>query len=340
VSFRAALREQEKVLKAAVIGSGYLGNFHAQKYAASPHAELLAVVDLELARAKSCAKKFSCEALTDYRQLPALGVQCASVVATTSAHFDIASWLLQNGIDVLVEKPITVTVEEAKELIAIARKQQRILQVGHLQRFNSAFKAVKQHLTEPKFFEVRRITKFSGRGTDVDVILDLMIHDIDIVSHLIGEEVTKVDAIGSPVITNSIDIANARVVYANGAVANFSASRAAFTSERTMRIFQPELYISADYEKNRVKICRRSSKKSSFGFPEIEVLEKRFDDSDALAEEIESFLSCVANRTQPLVAGEAGLHALKIAYLIKQSLLENVSQAIPDSGNVKVVGML
>ena len=265
------------MIKAAVVGVGYLGKFHVQKYHKSKFADLIAVVDRDEARANSIAKSVKALACTNYKELPKLGIQCASIASDTTTHADIACYLLEQGIDVLVEKPIAASTEEAKRIIEAARANSRILQVGHLERFNPAFLSMKEILTRPMFFEVRRIAKFAGRGHDVDVVRDLMIHDIDIVCHLVGRPVLKVEAVGVPVITETVDIANARITFEGGAIANFTASRAALKSERSIRIFQPEVYISLDFEKKRLKICTRDNKKGKtlLGFPNIKVVEKK-----------------------------------------------------------------
>jgi predicted dehydrogenase len=242
--------------------------------------------------------------LTDYKKLPELGVAAASVVSTTSSHFEIASWLLQNGIDVLVEKPMTVTIKEADELIAIAAENGRILQVGHLERFNPAFRAMKQVLTDPVFFEVRRIAQFAGRGHDVDVVRDLMIHDIDIVSHLVGQEVV--------------------------AVANVTASRAAFKTERSFRVFQPNAYLVLDFGKRNLKIYTKKGEYDELSgeLPNIDYEEHPVQERDALEHEVESFLESVANRSVPEVTGEDGKRALQLADMITAAFEEKM-QSMP-----------
>ena len=314
-------------MKAAVIGVGYLGQFHAEKYAKSKKAELSAVVDVDSARAERCAGKLRCRALTDYRALDGMDVRCVSIASDTRTHFEVAKWCLENGIDVLVEKPMTVTAAEAQELIDLAARNGRILQVGHLERFNPAFQAMRGVLNNPRFFEVRRIGQFAGRNHDVNVIHDLMIHDIDIVTHLVNRPVTKIEAIGIPVLTSSVDIANARLTFEGGAVANVTASRAAFKVERTFRIFQPELYISIDFGQKKLKIYEKGGGKTLLGFPEIKITEYKVEERDALADEIESFLECVSQRTPPLVGGEDGLRALQLVEQINAAMEETVRGA-------------
>ena len=319
-------------IKAAVVGVGYLGQYHAEKYAKSANADLVAVVDVETKVAKKIAKKCKTKAEEDYKVLPALGVNCASIASTTSTHFEIAKFLLESGVDVLVEKPVTTTVEEAKQLIEIARANDRILQVGHLERFNPAFCEMKKVLDRPGFFEARRISPFSGRGADVDVVLDLMIHDIDIIAHLVGRPLLRVDAIGVPLLTESIDVANARLTFEGGTVANVTASRAAFKSERTIRVFQPDRYISLDYQKKTLKMYRKSAKGLVGSIPKIDVDEYRVEERDALADEIESFLACVQTRQVPEVTGEDGLKAMELAALITREMtisLESILGGAP-----------
>ena len=213
------------MLKAAVVGVGHLGNFHVQKYAASANADLVAICDVNKRRAEEIGSRHDVKATDDYRELVSMGVECASVACDTAAHFEVAMHLLKNGIDVLVEKPICTSVSQAEALVKCAQENGRVMQVGHLERFNPAFKQMKQFLTRPVFLEARRITPFRGRGVDVDVVLDLMIHDIDIIQTIVKSPVKNIDAHGAPVLTRSIDIANARITFANQCVANVTASR-------------------------------------------------------------------------------------------------------------------
>lgn len=306
-------------MKAAVIGVGYLGTFHAEKYARSEKAELVAVVDVRESQAQAVAERLQTKALTDYQELPSLGVQCASIAADTTKHFEIASWLLCHGIDVLVEKPIANSSREANKLIEIAKEHGRILQVGHLERFNPAFRAMKNLLTRPRFFEARRISPFAGRGHDVDVVLDLMIHDIDIIAHLVGRPLERVDAIGVPVLTNTVDIANARFTFEGGAIANVTASRVSFKSERSLRIFQPDVYITLDYGNKKLKMFTKGPATVAGGLPQIGMQEYPVEERDSLADQIDSFLDCVLTRSVPLVSGEDGLRALELADRIHEA---------------------
>lgn len=315
------------MLKAAVIGLGYLGKFHAEKFFRSENAELVGLYDLDQNRSLEFAKKFNTKSCASLDDLIDQGLDCVSIVSSTSTHYDIAKQMLLAGIDVLLEKPMTTTVEEARELISIAKDNSRVLQVGHLERFNPAFRAIEKELNKPSFFEARRIASFTGRGCDVDVVLDLMIHDIDLISHLVGSEVERLDAVGIQVLTDSFDIANARINFANGAIANVTASRAAMQSERSLRIFQPDLYISVDFEKKSVKISKKSDKKSLISaLPQIDTEKHKIEQRDALADEIEDFLHCVKNRVEPKVTGEDGLRAITLAQMVKDSIDSNLKK--------------
>src|SRR5689334_7962778 len=237
-------------IRAAVIGVGYLGRFHAQKYAALPSCELVAVADGRQEVRDAVAAEVKSRPVADYREL--LGeVDAVSVVTPTPAHYEIADAFLDAGAHVLVEKPITETPAQAGSLIARAAEKRRILQVGHLERFNAAILAAEPHLHSPRFMECHRLAPYKERGTDVNVVLDLMIHDIDLVQSLAGSEIESIDAIGSPVFSGEIDIANARIRFANGCVANTTASRVSLKTERKLRIFEDAAYISLDLQQKR-----------------------------------------------------------------------------------------
>ena len=312
------------MLKAAVIGVGYLGRFHAEKYYKADNAKLVALIDPNPENAAKLAKKYGAIYSSDYKVLPSLGVQCVSVVTNTPSHYEIASWLLEQGINVLLEKPVTTTSIDARKLVELSENKKLILQAGHLERFNPAFQSIKKLLVAPRFFEVRRISPFSGRSADVDVVFDLMIHDIDLVSHLVDRPLLKVDAVGTPILTPSYDIVNARLTFEGGAVANITASRAALKSERSMRVFQPDLYVSVDFEKKYAKIYHLTKEKKFFGlFPGVEVEELRVDITDALQEEVNSFLKCVENGEKPQATGVDGLRAVEYAERIRVAIDEH-----------------
>ncbi|NOQ35678.1 MAG: gfo/Idh/MocA family oxidoreductase [Methylococcaceae bacterium] len=308
-----------KKLKCAVIGTGYLGKFHAEKYAGLDDCELVAVVDTNEEVANEIAQKHGAKALTDYESL--LGqVDAVSIVVPTSLHHKVSKDFLKAGAHVLVEKPITVTVAEAEELIAIANEKKLILQVGHLERFNPAILGLDETESKPLFIESHRLSPFNPRANDVSVVLDLMIHDIDIILALVDSEVERIDASGTAVLTQGTDIANARLTFKNGCVANVTASRISMKMERKMRMFRPCSYISVDFQ-NKVLTKHRTGEKEMFpGIPEIETEESVFEGGDALLEEIKHFVSCIQTGQNPIVSGEAGKRALETAIKITDLL--------------------
>jgi len=301
-----------KKLKCAVIGTGYLGKFHAEKYASLADCELVAVVDINAEAAQRVAEKHAAQALTDYHAL--LGkVDAVSIVVPTTLHYQVAKDFLNNGAHILVEKPITVTVAQADELIALAKEKNRILQVGHLERFNPAILALDNMENKPLFIESHRLSPFNPRANDVSVVLDLMIHDIDIILALVNSDIARIDASGTAVLTQGTDIANARLTFKNGCVANVTASRISMKTERKMRLFQPSAYLSVDFQ-NKVLMKYRTGEKEMFpGIPEIITEESVFATSDALLEEIKHFVDCIHTGKNPLVSGEAGRKALATA---------------------------
>ena len=308
-----------KKLRTAVIGVGYLGQFHAEKYAQLENSELVAVVDADPKRAEELAARLNTKAVTDYRQI--IGeVDAVSIVVPTRYHFSVTKDFLDRGVHVLLEKPITTTLAEADELIALAKERGAVLQVGHLERFNPAVVALDGLLTRPGFIESIRIAPFKPRGTDVNVVLDLMIHDIDIIQSIVKSPIKEIHSIGAPVFTDVEDIANARILFENGCVANVTASRISLKSERKMRIFQPESYISVDFQNRKVAVLRKGTGEMFPGVPDVLTEERSFEQGDALKSEIEAFLSSINNGTRPVVTGEDGRRALETALLINKKL--------------------
>ena len=306
-------------IRAAVIGVGYLGRFHAQKYAQLPVCELVAVVDGREEVRKAVAGELGTQALADYRGL--LGkVDAVSVVTPTPAHFEIADAFLAAGAHVLVEKPITETPEQARALIAQAAKFNRILQVGHLERFNAAVLAAEPHISSPRFMECTRLAPYKERGTDVNVVLDLMIHDIDLIQSLANSDIESIEAIGTPVFSGEIDIANARIRFANGCVANTTASRVSMKTERKLRIFEDAAYISLDLQQKILTLIRKRDGEPQAGQLPVNIEEANLEQGDALKSEIESFLGCIRNNKRPLVSGEDGLRALETAIRISEQV--------------------
>jgi predicted dehydrogenase len=312
-------------IRAAVIGVGYLGRFHAQKYAALPACELVAVVDGRDEVRKAVAAEVGAQPVADFREL--LGkVDAVSVVTPTPAHFEIADAFLAAGAHVLVEKPITETPEQAKALISTAAKHGRILQVGHLERFNAAVLAAEPHISSPRFMECVRLAPYKERGTDVNVVLDLMIHDIDLVQSLAGSEIVSIDAIGTPVFSGEIDIANARIRFANGCVANTTASRVSLKTERKLRIFEDAAYISLDLQQKILTLIRKRDGVPQPGQLPVSIEEANLEQGDALKSEIESFLDCIRNNKRPIVSGEDGLRALETAIRITEQVHANLAR--------------
>jgi predicted dehydrogenase len=307
-------------IKCAVVGTGYLGKFHAEKYASLPDCELVAVVDINEAAATAVAEKHGAKALTDYQSL--LGqVDAVSIVVPTTLHHAVSKDFLMHGTHVLVEKPITVTVEEADELIALAKQNNKILQIGHLERFNPAVLGLDKD-EKPLFIESHRLSPFNPRANDVSVVLDLMIHDIDIILALVDSDLERIDASGTAVLTKDIDIANARLVFKSGCVANVTASRISMKMERKMRLFRPSSYISVDFQ-NRVLTKYKTGDKEMFpGIPEIVNEESVFENGDALMEEIKHFVHCIQTGDNPIVSGEAGRRALATALEISKLLTQ------------------
>jgi predicted dehydrogenase len=310
-------------IRAAVIGVGYLGRFHAQKYAQLDGCELVAVVDGREEVRKAVADDVKCTALADYRDL--IGkVDAVSVVTPTPAHFAIADAFLESGAHVLVEKPITETPDQARALIARAKAGKRILQVGHLERFNAAILAAEPYLSTPRFVECQRLAPYKERGTDVNVVLDLMIHDIDLIQSLARSDIVSIDAIGTPVFSGEIDIANARIRFANGCVANTTASRVSLKTERKLRIFEDAAYISLDLQQKILTLIRKREGVPQPGQLPVSIEEANLEQGDALKSEIESFLDCIRNDRQPIVSGEDGLRALETAIRITEQVHANL----------------
>jgi predicted dehydrogenase len=274
--------------------------------------ELSSVVDVLPSRAAEIAKPYGAEALTDYRELFGK-VDAVSLAAPTSEHGRIGLELLENGIDVLVEKPMTSTVEESSLLIESAARNRRILQAGHVERFNPVVRAAIDVATQPQFFEIHRLAVFTPRSLDIDVVLDLMIHDLDIVLSLVRSPVSEVRAVGIAVLSKKADIANARVEFEDGCVANFTASRVSFEKVRKLRFFQPSDYISVDYA---------SQTGSMVSLRMGRVTERKLEPPTAepLKLELESFVNCVRTRTRPIVGGEDGLRALELAMKINEQI--------------------
>ncbi len=308
-----------------MIGVGYLGRFHAQKFAANPDVDLVGVVDSDQARAEEIAKELSTQAFTDYRDVLPL-VDVVSIVVPTQYHYSVAKDCFNAGCHVLLEKPVTQTVAEAEELIQLADSKQLVFQVGHLERFNPAVMALKGVLQNPQFIESHRLAPFKPRGTDVNVVLDLMIHDIDILLSMVPHPMKTINSVGVPVLSGEVDIANARLQFENGCVANVTASRASRETMRKMRIFQQDAYISIDFQSREIAIYRKKQGLSLIpGLPNVGIEKRSFEQGDPLKDEIDAFVSSVKEGTPPVVSGADGKRALEVAIQISGKLWHEIT---------------
>lgn len=299
-------------IKTAVIGVGHLGKEHARVYHSIADAELVAVCDTNEANGHAIADRYGVRFVNDYRNL--LGeVEAVSVATPTVNHHETACAFLEAGASVLVEKPISRTLEEADEMIRLAESKNVVLQVGHIERLNPAFQALQQQLSNPKFFEAHRMGIFTLRSLDIDVVMDLMVHELDIISSLVKSEVVKIEAVGIPILTAKIDLANARLEFANGCIANITASRVAGERLRKLRVFQPNEYYSLDYAEQQVGMFKLVQPKTAGALPEIVAQGLEITKREPLLAEIESFVSAVGNKTAPVVSGADGRRALALA---------------------------
>jgi len=306
-------------LRAAVVGVGYFGSRHVDKWAALDDVELAYVVDRDGDLARKIARKHGALPATDCAEI-AGKVDVASVAVPTRHHFGVASALLDAGIHVLVEKPLTPTLEEADALVAAAEARGLELRVGHLERFNPALMAVRDRIVRPRFMECHRLAPFKPRSTDVDVVLDLMIHDIDIILSLVPAEVAEVRASGVPVLTDSVDIANARIEFTDGCVANVTASRVSAKSMRKLRVFQPDTYVSIDFESRECAVARKLPGEGRDGMPKIDHQLRRFAQGDSLEAELRAFVDAVRGRARPGATGREGRRALDLALAVSHRI--------------------
>lgn len=308
-------------LRVGVVGVGYLGKFHAQKYRRMPDVTLVGVVDPDLERARQVAEENGTAHFPVHQSLFGK-VDAVSIAAPTPDHFAIAKAFLENDVDVLIEKPITSVLEDADQLIQLAESRGLIIQVGHLEHFNPAVVALEGRIDQPRFIESHRLSIFQGRCTDVSVVLDLMIHDIDLILNLVRSEIKAVNAAGISVISGNVDIANARLEFVNGAVANVTASRISAKNERKLRLFQKEAYISIDFANHRITIVNPDPDGAPGVIPGMKIEELNFAKGDALEDELKSFVQAVRHRHPPLVTGQMGRDALKTALSIMAQIKE------------------
>jgi len=301
----------------AVVGVGHLGRHHARLYAALPDAELVAVVDRDLERARAIAESYGCAAFDDPAALIGRAA-AASVAVPTVHHREVAVGLIEAGLDVLVEKPLARDLSEADAILAAARAHDRLVMVGHTERFNPALMALSSVVDQPRFFEIHRLAAFTARSTDVDVVLDLMIHDLDLLLFLDGTEPVSVDAVGVQALTDKVDIANARIRFASGCVANLTASRISAEPVRRVRIFQSRTYLSCDTVARRVERYRLVF--GGGGAPSIRHDELAVGEGEPLGNELASFVASVRSREVPPVDGEQGRRALELAHRVLSSI--------------------
>lgn len=332
--------EKNKV-KIGVIGIGHLGKLHTKMFTSIEECELVGVYDKDIDKAKLVATEFNCSAFNSLDEL-LNKVDAVSIAAITSVHHEIGKYCLQKGVHIFIEKPITVTIEEAEDLVQTAHEKRLNLQVGHIERFNPALLALEKYNIEPKFIQTDRLAQFNPRGTDVAVVLDLMIHDIDIILSLVKSEVAKVDASGVAVVSDTIDIANARIEFENGAVANVTASRISQKKMRKMRIFQRDNYISLDFTTGVSEVFRLvpsnvDVESAHINYGEIGIGEKKKKviyeqpeqrEVNALHYELRLFVLSILEKEKPLVSGEDGLRALKVARMIIEKIEESVKKVL------------
>jgi len=322
-------------LKVGVVGTGHLGKLHIKMFRQIENCEVIGIYDSDVNHAQEAAKEFSVQAFETMDDLLE-NIEAASIAVITSAHYEVAKRCLKKGIHIFIEKPITATIKEAADLVKISKEKRLNLQVGHIERFNPALISLEKYIIEPMFIQTDRLAQFNPRGTDVAVVLDLMIHDIDIILSLVKSEVKKVDANGIAVVSDSIDIANARLQFQNGAVANVTASRISQKKMRKMRIFQKDNYLSLDFITGLSEVYRlipldENPDPSQISFGEIGVGEKKkrivyeqpeIKEINALQYELELFVNSVLKNERPIVSGEDGLKALKVAQLIIKKIEE------------------
>ena len=334
--------EAQRAVRVAVIGVGHLGKSHARILASLPEAELVGVVDVREDVAKTVGEERGVPWSSDPINAPLeWGAEACSVVVPTVHHAELAAHYLESGLDILVEKPITRNVEDAERLCEIADARGRVLQVGHVERFNPAVRAVADLDVEPRYIEAERLAPFTFRSTDIGVVLDLMIHDLDLVQSLVDSELSDVEAFGGGLFTPAEDLCSARLKYASGAVARVTANRVALKSQRRMRMFSRDSYVSLDFGKRYGLIIQKApgwdTQKLDLGSIDtanldlrkfvfeglLTIRELKMDDLDPLEEELRSFLACVRTRQRPIVDGRVGLEALRAATRVLEALAEN-----------------
>ncbi|MBW2339295.1 MAG: Gfo/Idh/MocA family oxidoreductase [Deltaproteobacteria bacterium] len=313
-------RATDQRLHLGVVGVGYLGSLHAQKYAAMEDIDLVGVADIDFQRAQEIARKYHTEAYRTHDELLP-HVDGLSLAVPTVSHFEVGRDILNHGKHLLIEKPITLSEADADSLIETAEKHNSTLQTGHIERFNPVVTKMEALVSKPLFIESHRLSVFTKRGTDVDVVLDLMIHDLDIILHIVDSGVANIDALGMPVVSDKIDFAHVRMQFANDTVANFTASRVCNESVRTTRIFQPDSYLSVDYQNRKISVTQfGGDRNNSIDLSPLTHRENRFHDCDPLADQLRSFVEAMKNGTKPRVSGLDGKKALGVALSISEQI--------------------
>ena len=305
---------KKQKIRIGVIGIGYLGKFHLEKFQKNKDCQLVWLIDKNIKNLKNYKDKYNVS--TNYKEI-VNDVDAVSIVTPTVNHYEIARYFIEKNKHVLIEKPMTQTVSEAKKLINLAKKHKKTIQIGHLERFNPVIRKVSSLIKNPLFIEVHRLAQFNPRSTDVNVVYDLMIHDIDITTSLVPSKIKKISSFGKSIITNKIDIANARLEFFNGTIANLTASRISQKSERKIRIFEKDKYLSLDFLQPKLKIVEKVKKKSSKLF---KTLEYNYKKTDVLNDEIIDFINSIRMNKKPLVDGIQGMEALKLAAAISKKL--------------------
>ena len=308
-----------KPIRVAVVGVGYLGRIHAKIYANMDNVELVAVVDADQSVAASIADKHNCQALTCTSGLESQ-IDAVSIVVPTSLHLAVSRSFLEAGVHMLLEKPVAPSVAESAEIVELARKNGVILLIGHLERFNAGVMKLAELASSPRFIEAHRLGEFVERATDVDVVTDLMIHDIDIVLSLIHSELTNISATGTQVITDHVDIANTRLEFDNGAVANVTASRVSRSQFRRIRVFSHEMYLGLNFSDQQLEEVKPGKIKSGSKFPELLHRNIEVTPQLPLNAELAHFIDCVSHNKQPLVSGDDGLLSVKVAQLVREKI--------------------
>ncbi|MBD84130.1 MAG: oxidoreductase [Acidiferrobacteraceae bacterium] len=313
----------EKALRVGVVGVGYLGSIHARIYHRMPSVNLVAVIDTNAERGRQIASECECNFVQDLERLLE-SVDAVSIVVPTSLHREIAEPFLDKGIPVLLEKPVAHTLEDARAIVDLAKQSGTLLQIGHLERFNAGVVRLAEELDRPRFMEVHRLGEFVARATDVDVVTDLMIHDIDIVLSLVPSELRYISAVGARVITDHVDIANARLEFEDGAVVNVTASRVSSKKFRRIRVFAESCYLALNFDDQQIDVARPGVRPEEGGFAPIISESIQVTPRPPLDAELEDFVDCVRSGRDPVVDGETGVRALQVAHEVRQRIDESL----------------